>query len=1137
MPYHNQFPDSALSIRRLLKRCASITSCLSFLLLHTCFVDSTATHAFEKSFSKSGSMQGGILPLEIDKPIERDLSAGDKHSYRIQLNQGQYLRVTVEQQRIDVALSLTAADDRPLARMNSPYGFLGTESISMVADSAGEYFVEILSTAKAGAAGRYVLRAEPPREPTPSDLKRIQAERALTKARELHVPASLEKAVDNYKESLTYWIEVGDLYWQATTLYGLALACLTLDKSDDATQFYKQALSIQESIKDHRGQAYLLKDMGLLLGRRGKLTESVELSKKALPLWQKDNDLANQASTLNNLAVAYGFLGEPQQALEYHNQVLKIRLDLGDRSGKAQSLINIGTLYDGIGYPQTALDYYNEALSILRAIAKPTTEDRRREATALNNIGYAYAALGDPAIALSYYEQALPIRREVKDKFGEGGTLTNIGNAYLAMGDARAAMANYTQALNLPENNPWGKSYTRMNFGDAYTATGDSQAAIEHYNQALKLFTDPKVQDRQGEAAAHDKIGRMQAALGKLEDADNHYEQALALWRAVRDRRGEATTLEGLARNKLARNDLLEAQKQIDAAINIAENLRTGILTPQLRASYFASVRDYYELEIDILMQLHRQQPSQSYDRKALEISERARGRVLLETLGEVKAGLLSKSSPSLVERRRLLEQQLNAKAVRQLQTLSATSGEEKSASMDKEVQSLLAQIEIFDAQIRVKNPRYAALVQPQPLNIGGIQNILDPDTALLEFVLGDRRSYLWVVTGDSVASFELAKRAVIDEAVLKVNTLITARNQIIKGETPQQTEQRIKEAENKYLAAASALSQILFGSVGPLPASKRLLIVPDGKLQYISFAALPLLTTADQPASSEASKNGSGYQPLITKYEVVNLPSASVMATMRRNLQGRTPAPKMVAVLADPVFTRDDPRLKQRRTQEQKIPAQRSSRRNFERAMKAAGRAADETGIPRLFFSQREADSILESAGGQFTKIALGFEASRSAAISGELSQYRIIHFSAHGLLNDKHSELSGIILTLIDKRGQPQDGFLTLTDIYSLNLPAELAVLSACQTALGKEVRGEGLISLTRGFMYAGAARVVASLWKVDDAATADLMIHFYKCLLKEGQRPAEALRNAQLEMRKQKRWQSPYFWAAFTLQGEWK
>jgi CHAT domain-containing protein len=191
----------------------------------------------------------------------------------------------------------------------------------------------------------------------------------------------------------------------------------------------------------------------------------------------------------------------------------------------------------------------------------------------------------------------------------------------------------------------------------------------------------------------------------------------------------------------------------------------------------------------------------------------------------------------------------------------------------------------------------------------------------------------------------------------------------------------------------------------------------------------------------------------------------------------------------------------------------------------------------PRLVFSRQEAASILSVTAVGEGMEALDFQASRATAMSPQLAHYRIIHFATHGLLDSEHPELSGLVLSLVSEEGQPENGFLELQDIYNLNLPAELVVLSACETGLGKEVKGEGLIGLTRGFMYAGSPRVVASLWKVDDVATAELMQRFYHGMLKENLRPAAALRQAQMEMWKQKRWALPYYWAAFTIQGEWK
>jgi CHAT domain-containing protein len=300
----------------------------------------------------------------------------------------------------------------------------------------------------------------------------------------------------------------------------------------------------------------------------------------------------------------------------------------------------------------------------------------------------------------------------------------------------------------------------------------------------------------------------------------------------------------------------------------------------------------------------------------------------------------------------------------------------------------------------------------------------------------------------------------------------------------------------------------------------KRLVIVGEGMLQYTAFAALPGPDASPGVVSS----------PLIADHEIISLPSASVLAALRRETAGRKTPDKVVAVFADPVFDSGDPRIG---------PSHKDSARAVE-ATSDIKRSASESGLQgfeRLRFSRQEADQIVRLAPGDKRLTAVDFAANRATATSLELDHYSIIHFATHGLINNQHPELSGVVLSLVDEQGRPQDGFLRLYDIYNLKLQANLVVLSACQTALGKQIKGEGLVGLTRGFMYAGAPRVVASLWQVDDRATAQLMARFYEAMLGQGLRPAAALRAAQVAMWKEKRWQGPHYWAAFTLQGEWR
>jgi len=347
-------------------------------------------------------------------------------------------------------------------------------------------------------------------------------------------------------------------------------------------------------------------------------------------------------------------------------------------------------------------------------------------------------------------------------------------------------------------------------------------------------------------------------------------------------------------------------------------------------------------------------------------------------------------------------------------------------------------------------------------------------------------------------------------------------------------------------LAVATRLAQMLLAPVVNQLGGKRLVIVADGALQFIPFAALPI------PAAPGENNAPASYRPLITGHEIVSLPSASTLAVLRREMNDRKPASKTIAILADPVFTLNDARFapavaarNKRTTPSRKTSALAEQPEQRGLALAVAQQAATGSGviransqpIPRLPGTRREAERILSLVPDAGRMHVLDFAANRAAVADSGLGEYRYVHFATHGFIDSQHPELSGILLSMYDQKGEPQDGFLRAHEVFNLKLSAELVTLSACQTGLGKEIRGEGLVGLTRGFMYAGTPRVVVSLWSVSDEGTAELMSRFYREMLKEGKRPAAALRAAQIALLNDQKFASPFYWAAFTLQGEWR
>jgi CHAT domain-containing protein len=735
----------------------------------------------------------------------------------------------------------------------------------------------------------------------------------------------------------------------------------------------------------------------------------------------------------------------------------------------------------------------------------------------LNDLAGAHSKLGEKQKALDYLAQSLPLYSAdptLLARQREANTLTGIGWIYLQLGEMNKAGDNFEKALPL------------------HRLTGDSR----------------------GESTALKGLAWIYSTrAGKEQESLDDFTRSLDISRAIGDRRAEADILYLGALFQRNRTNLQEARRLIEDALAIVESLRAKITNQDLRSSYFATVQGFYQLYIDILMRLHGVKPTGDYDGMALAASERGRARALLETLAEANSDIRQGVDPMLLERERALQKRLNAKAEEQTKMFGLPHRDEQAKGIAKDIESLTTEFQQVEAQIRQTSPQYAALTQPQPLSLRAIQTqVLDADTILLEYSLGAERSYLWAVTPTSITSYELPKRDEIETLARQVYTLLSDKSSAVdtlaglrsgnkqspslkqtNTSTPRNTPSKSEPPTVSSPEAADRLSQILLGPVAAQLGNKRLLIVADGALQYIPFGALP------SPTGQTAREK---YQPLIVDHEIVSLPSASTLAVLRQEVKDRKPAPKTVAVLADPVFENDDERLGalSRRNAAGSIGGPEKRRelpRGMERAATDSGLRSAVSGIPRLPGTRDEARQILALVPAAEGKQALDFSASRQTAMSVELSQYRYVHFATHGFLDSLHPELSGIVFSMVDEKGNSQDGFLRAHEVFNLKLPAELIVLSACQTGLGKEVSGEGLVGLTRGFMYAGAPRVVVSLWSVNDTATAALMARFYRGMLRDKLPPAAALRAAQVSLMKEKVWQSPFYWAAFTLQGEWR
>lgn len=948
--------------------------------------------------------------------------------------------------------------------------------------------------------------------------------------------------------------------WAAGDLSDLGALALTRGDLPAAENYHRKAFSIRERlVPDSLDLAASVNNLGIVVYRKGDLAGAQEYFSRVLGVRERlVPDSLDVAASLNNLAaVAYG-RGDLDAAHEHHSRSARIREKLApDSMVLATSLANLGVVAWSRGDLEAAHDYQSRALLIKERLAPDSldvgfslnglglvaldrgdltaAEDYLTRASAirerlapdsldvaisLNNLGNLAGNRGDLTVARDHHHRALVIReRRAPDSLDVATSLNNLGDVAHLLDDLPGADDYHRRALAIRERLAPGSLYVSSslsNLGVVALSRGDDVAAEKYQRLALSI-RERVAPDSPEVAETLSDLGLVAAARGDLAASQDYHARALRLWEQLAPNSLEAAAdLRGLGSVALQQGRPADALPLFSRSVDIVEVQRWHVRSTEGRAHLLAQHAESYA-------GLQRTYLALDDAAAAFATAERARARSLLEMLTEARADIRAGVEPALLERERELQRQLNVHAARERQLVGRKRTGEQVGARRKELDAVLSQYQQLQAEIRARSPRYASLTQPQPLGLAEIQSeLLSDDTLLLEYVLSVHGSHVFAVTRAAIKRFDLPRRAEIEHAARRVVELMMSR-QPVRGETPLQRQTRIGKADAEYPSAARDLSRMILGPLAGDLSSRRLLIVADGALQYVPFGALP-------------APNGDAVTPLIVDHEIVSLPSASVVALMRRGQQRRPPAEKLVAVVADPVFAPDDPRLKRaRQAQPARSPAA-SLPAGVSHAIRSAGFVTDGGEISRLPFTRDEADAIVAVApAGQATRVT-DFDASRATATGAELGRYRIVHLATHGVLDAEHPELSGLVLSLVDEHGKAQDGFLRLHEVYNLNWSADLVVLSACQTALGKEIRGEGLVGLTRGFMYAGAKSVLASLWNVNDGVTAQLMKRFYEGMLAKGLSPAAALRAAQLDLWKRKPSSAPYYWAAFVLQGEW-
>ncbi|MBK1990537.1 CHAT domain-containing protein [Sphaerospermopsis aphanizomenoides BCCUSP55] len=989
---------------------------------------------------------------------------------------------------------------------------------------------------------------------------------------------SWREAIKKYQEALQLFKVAGDQAGEAKTLGNLGITYSQLGEEQEALNYLNQALNLSRLLNNRGNEIVSLIRIGFAYKKMGDFQQAISYYQQVIPLIRETKNKLQEAQVLSQIGSVYHSLGNKEQAVTYFNQGLLLFQEQKEFASAALNLQEIGLIYLEFGDPENAIKKFQQALPLWQKTGEPVRAASARQMMGIANsnlgnyqqaiddwkqsfnlfknnrnnleaadilqlLGQLYRQLGDDKQSIEMYQDALALQEELNNKSGQAEIHSEIGLTYYSRDDYNQALSEYNKSLLLWRElgNKSEEARIINAIATVHYWSKNYQKAIDYLMEALPIFRAEGIKDREAEtlgklalyhsllnekpkaieyvnqaiaitqtlkssyykALEFSRAGMIYFSLSDYQKALDYYNQALQLYRQTGNISSEASTLARIAQIEQNKGNLAEAEKSIKASIEIIEKLRTKVISPELRQTYFSSVQDYYQFCISLLMKLHEKDSSQGYDKQAFNYSERSRARTLLELLTEANANIKEGVDPQLLTQEKSLQRQIDAIEKQRIDiNNNPNSNTQQKTTIAQEHKNLLNKYQELQNQIRSKSPKYGSLQYPQPLTLEQVQQqILDKDTILLQYSLGEERSYLWVVTKEDMTSYQLPSRGEIEKQAKNFNDQIRQINN-----------------QQEFTQAESLIRKTILTPVKDKITKKRILIVADRALQYVPFAALSL------------SEN---QQPLIAEHEIINLPSSSSLATIRNETKARKSAPKTLAVLADPVFSSDDQRVQQAN----KTISQNLSDLSL-LALQRSLRSSEDNTLRSLPGTRKEAEAILNLVPETTQKTsAFDFDANLSTATNPQLSQYKIVHFATHGIFNTESPELSGVVLSLVNKNGKTVNGFLRLNEIFNLNLPADLVVISACETGLGQEIKGEGLVGLTRGFMYAASPRVLVSLWQVDDKATSEIMTRFYRLMLQKKLPPAEALREAQLEMQRETEWKSPYYWAAFVLQGEWR
>lgn len=1047
-------------------------------------------------------------------PVERDIPPDSSLRFTVSVPVGATVVLTItENQQTSHVIWTDGAGHTHLSRSNLAGKNARIRFTLPGGETAQSFTVSGVSKRKAAVVE---IAAGAPHPEDAKDRLAEQAEEALAEGDSLWAkndPASAKAAIAAYDRAISLWEQINDIAMLRRTLTWKAVfLAFRMGQAEQGVPLVERAVHLPDA-GDPVEQANAWKGAGFIQTELADYTAGWQGYDNALRLFERTGDLFNQEVMFENRGKLLQMTGDYEGALEDANNAIGIARQLHDDIGVLHIEDEIGSIDLLQGRMQAAFDAYSQVLQLEQINAADVMIG-----FAETDLASLYQQLG--AVAQS---QDLQVRAEgfwVKHPYLYGQLITMIQRAKLDgdSGQLSDSFSTYIRSLQLAESAGMKreKVFILLGLGTTCGKQGKLDDARSYFAQARQLAGEIHEADALAQIATAE--GDLEIMAGNLPTAQADYRAAVAVARQSFDHPDLISALGGLAHAEFRSGQDLSALKDIEEALDGIESTRNSTPPNALRTGYFSSVHSYYALAIDVLMHLHAQHPGTGYDRQALVIAERGRARFLLDQIDE------SGSRESSGEDRELQARQ--AESLRRIHLVESSLAalraahprSAQAAHLESEVASLMEREDRLEAEMS-RNAQAplsgtASLFHSTGELVGELQRNLDAGSAALEYWTNEDASYLWVVTTGSLHAYRLPGTGRLGPLARQLTQDLTAPFST-EFSTPQAFAAALSGSAAQFNLAAQQLGRWLLPPGAIPPWVHTLLIVGDGPVLSVPMEALRV-----------AGANRQSSRFLQDRYCLVQEPSiAALLALLERHERSGS---TRIAVVADPVFNADDPRVTAGARRGEGAAVQDAADSFWSQAT-AAGH------LKRLAYAGQEVQGIEAAAGMSHVDAIVGFAASAERVRALDWSRFEVVHFATHAFLNPVQPDLSNILLSRVDSAGHPEAGALWFSDIASMRMPVGLVVLSACQTANGDPLPGEGLVGLSYSFLVAGSRRVVGSLWDVDDAATAELMRRFYQALYQGAVSPAEALRSAQRAIAQVPRWSNPYYWAGFTIEGD--